>query len=240
MVKRIINREGLAALIDVIDEGPTSFISYERAGQLLSAVGLSYRLACHTENWEQSITFCGPPSSLVPAEAEIETPFGHQSLTPQQYAQLPKVVQSALEQLSHVFGAIKAVYEPGLGLGPQKELVDRARQAEEDLRRGLGVVQRTFSFRWPMDRFQLLVEYGDRSAHITICGPLMALLREGFLSDPTSPGVGVLDMAEAAVKVLMDRTLKPSTFHSTANRMRDEAKQAVDLLRDYLASIPES
>ena len=202
-----INRDALAAFVDLLDNKPQSLISFEHAVQLMTQIGFSCRLACQIENWNQSVRFFGPPSALAPVEAEVETPLGSQHITLEQYMSLPQAVHSALEEMHQILHQLRELEAKGLETAQCQELMKRAQVMERDIVDGPGRFQRSGSFEWPMDRFQLLIEYGDRAEVVTICGPFMAVLSRASLADETEPGVGVSDIAKATVKLLMDRTI---------------------------------
>ena len=87
-----------------------------------------------------------------------------------------------------------------------------------------------------MDRFQLVISTGIREESVTVEGRLMAILSRGSLADETQPGVGVRDIAVAAVKLLMDRTIERGHSIGAGFRPREEGAQLAELLREYLAS----
>jgi hypothetical protein len=188
-----VDKEALAAFVDLLDEQPQSLISFERAVQLMTQIGFSCRLACQLETRNQSVRFCAPPSDLIPVEAEVETPLGLQRISLEQRMSLPAAVESAvqaLDSLVHHFRELEA--KGGLELAQREELVNRTEMMRQSLMDdGVWRFQRSGSFTRPMDRFQLLIGHGECSELVTLYGPFLAVLARASLADDTKPAVGV-------------------------------------------------
>jgi hypothetical protein len=232
-----INKEALTAFIDIVEEHSQGLITVERAVELTTSIGFSCRLACQMENWHQSVTFIAPPSTLSPVEAEIHTPWGDQNIELEQRSSLPRVVENALSELRHILEVISRGEGDGATTDQRQEFVVRAREMERTVVENSLQFSRSGSFNWPMDRFQLRIELGERSALVTVFGPCMAALARASLADATAPGVGVSDVAEAAVKLLLDRTIERGSSIGAGFRAREESLQAAHLLREYLGSL---
>ncbi len=234
-----VDKEALAAFVDLLDTQPQSLISFERAVQLMTQIGFSCRLACQLETWNQSVRFCAPPSDLAPVEAEIETPLGPQHVTLEQRMSLPAAVESAvqaLDRLVHHFIELEA--KGDLGLAQRGELVNRAEMMRRTLMDdGVWRLQRSGSFKWPMDRFQLLIGHGECSELVTVYGPFMAVLARASLADETQPAVGVRNVAEAVAKLLTGRTIERGRSIGAGFLAREEGQQLAELLREYLLSL---
>ena len=233
-----IDKQSLAAFIDVLDSGAQSLISFEHAVELMTGIGFSCRLACRQEDWRQGISFFGPPSTLAPVEAEIETPVGRQRLTLKQHMSLPSTVSSALGQLESLHRALETIGPDGIDEERRRRLIDEAGEMQRGLlEHGRPNFARSGIFDWPMDRFQLLISDGERSELVTICGPFMALLAGASLADATMPGVNVRDLGEATVKLLMDRTIERGRSIGSGFRAREEGERLSELLREYVAAL---
>jgi hypothetical protein len=232
-----IDKLALAKFIELLENDAQSFISFERAVQVMSDVGFSCRLACQSEHWQQTVSFLAPPSNLVPIEADIETPFGTQRVALEPRMSLPHQVQGALNEIRYVVETAERLEAQG-DTGQGGELVERARLLEKDLIEGTVRLQRSGTFQWSMDRFQLLISSGVRDELVTVKGPLMAMLSHGTLVDDAKPGVSVRDIAAATVKLLMDRTIERGASIGAGFRAREEGAQLAELLREFLAAIP--
>jgi hypothetical protein len=232
-----INKEALTAFVDVVDEHSQGLIPFERAVQLMTAIGFSCRLACQMEKWHQSITLNAPPSTLSPVEAEIHTPWGDQNIELEQRSSLPRVVENALSELRHILDIIGRGESHSATTDQRQEFVVRAREMERTVIENSLQFARSGSFNWPMDRFQLRIELGERSELVTVFGPCMAALARASVADETVPGVSTRDLAKATVKLLIGRTIEPGSSIGAGFRAREESVQAANLLREYAGSL---
>ena len=235
MMGATIDRKALAVFVEILDSSPASLISFERAVELMTAIGFSCRLACQHEDWRQGISFFGPPGMLAPVEVEVETPVGRQHITLEQSMSLPATIGNALGELRHIREALQQTDNEGVDEERRRHLIEKAREMERGLIENTGPFQRSGLFKWPMDRFQLQISYGERSELVTICGPLMALLSHSSLADDTVPGVNVRDVARATVKLLMDREIERGRSIGSGFRAREEGAKLAELLREYIA-----
>jgi hypothetical protein len=233
-----IDKQSLAAFIDILDSRAQSLISFERAVELMTGIGFSCRLACRQENWHQGISFFGPPGDLAPVETEIETPVGRQRITLERNMSLPSTVSSALAQLRHLRQALETIGADGVDEEQRQRLMYEASEAERGLlENGRPHLERSGIFNWPMDRFQLLISHGKRSELVTICGPVMAMLARASLADSTMPGINVQDLGAATVTLLTDRTIEKGSSIGSGFRAREEGARIAQLLREYVSAL---
>jgi hypothetical protein len=228
-----INRQALVTFVELLEAAPQSFTSYERAVELLSSVGFSCQLACRSEEWRQIVTFLAPPSTLLPVEAKVETPFGTQQLVLEPSMSLPQHVNQAFSNLGHLVDALRHAEGPEVS-SLRNKIAESAHALQSQLAE-LGRLERAGVFPWPLERFELAISNGAREERVAVRGPLMAALGHGFLSDESRPGVAVCDLASAMVKLLMDRTIERGRSAGAGFLAREEGMKFAELLREHLA-----
>jgi hypothetical protein len=130
-----IDKRALVKFLELLESKPQSYISFERAVEMMSDVGFSCHLACTLEHWEQSVRFLAPPSGLVPIEVEIETPFGIQRAELERRMSLPLHVRETVDQLRHIVET--ATRLEGQGETVHIAFLERIRAIESELIEGI-------------------------------------------------------------------------------------------------------
>ena len=229
-----ITREALLAFVDILEKYPQGLLTYERMVELMSAIGISCRLRCEVRHWQQSVTIIAPPSSLVPVEAAIETPFGTQRIDLEQRMSLPQSIQSALGELSSILREIN--HHRSTNEGQVDELKKRAQEIERMVVEESIRFTRSGSFTWPMDRFQLQIQWKDESEEVTVYGPQLARLAHASLPADTTPGIAVDELGEAVVKLILGHTIESGGFIGEGFKAKHKSTRAAQLLKEFLDS----
>ena len=228
-------REGLRIVVSLLEGQPQDVITYERVVDVLSAAGFSCRLRCASERRRQSISILAPLQSLAPLEADIETPFGRQTLVLERQSSLPRTVESALQQIDYIRRMVGSQTEPGAADELKRHVDDLTRVViEESLR-----FTRSGEFEWPMDRFEVEIRRGDKSQEVRVFGPNLARLAHAWLPTDTTPGVAVSEVGEAVVKVLLARAVDDGGLVGAGFRAQHKSAQAARLLGEFLESLSE-
>jgi len=224
-----INKSALIHFAEVVEEQPTDLVALERISELTTAIGFKCRLASAVQTWKQQLTVEGPPSTLSPLEVQIDTPWGEQQVELEPRLHPSTKVHEALNAFHHIVEMLDRCRELH---APDPQLVDRARELERVLLGESLRFARSGTFDWPMERFQVRLEWGNHFELVTIMGPRTAILADAFVSDPTSPGIPLRDVAMAVLKLLTGRILERSAFLATNNCVRDEARRAAAALKE--------
>ena len=92
---------------------------------------------------------------------------------------------------------------------------------------------------FPIDDFELLIEWGKKRATITIFGPYFARLADAYLHNDTSPGISVPALATGVSKLLTGE--EPGSSPCIGTRMSAEwrSTEAIKILKSYVSSLDE-
>jgi hypothetical protein len=104
---------------------------------------------------------------------------------------------------------------------------------------GPNTYERGADFYFPMDEFELQIEWEGRQKSITIFGPHIARLAHSYLPDDSTPGIPVCDLVTVVSELLTKRRPEPVPYLGTRRNAEWKSIETAKILKSYISNSQE-